>query len=64
MKHENNLQEKLIIQVKNIFLSCLKDAVVDEIYNLIEPGKSGGKLASFLRLLPVVEKKCTRRIII
>ena len=64
MKHENNLQEKLIIQVKNIFLPCLKDAVVDEIYNLIEPGKSCGNLASFLRLLPVVEKKCTRRIII
>ena len=45
IKYENNLQEKLIIQVENIFPSCLKDALVHEIYNLIEPGKSCGKLA-------------------
>ena len=32
------MQEKIII-------SCLKDAGDDEIYNLIEPGKSCGKLA-------------------
>ena len=33
------------MQVENIFISCLKDTVDNEIYNLIEPGKSCGKLA-------------------
>ena len=33
------------MQVENIFISCLKDVVNDEIYNLVEPGKSCGKLA-------------------
>ena len=42
---ENNLQEKLIMQVENISFSFLKDAVDDEIYNLIKPGKICGKLA-------------------
>ena len=42
---ENNLQEKLIMQVGNISFSFLKDAVDDEICNLIKPGKSCGKLA-------------------
>ena len=42
---ENNLQEKLIVQVQNISFSFLKDAVDDEICNLIKPGKSCGKLA-------------------
>ena len=42
---ENNLQGKLIMQLENIFISCLKDVGDDEIYNLIEPGKSSGKLA-------------------
>ena len=32
------------MKVGNIFVSCFKDAVDDEIYNLIEPGKSCGKL--------------------
>ena len=42
---ENNLQEELIVQVQNISFSFLKDAVDDEICNLIKPGKSCGKLA-------------------
>ena len=42
---ENNLQEKLIMQVENISFSFLKDAVDDEIYNLIKPGQTCGKLA-------------------
>ena len=42
---ENNLQEKLIMQVENISFSFMKDAVDDEICNLIKPGKSCGKLA-------------------
>ena len=33
------------MQVENIFISCLNDAVGNKIYNLIEPGKSCGKLA-------------------
>ena len=33
------------MQVENICISCLKDAVDDEVYNLIEPEKSCGKLA-------------------
>ena len=33
------------MQVENIFVSCLKDTVVDEIYKLIEPRKSCSKLA-------------------
>ena len=33
------------MQVENIFISCLKDTVDNEIYNLIEPGKGCGKLA-------------------
>ena len=33
------------MQVENIFISCLKDAMDDEIYNLIEPGRNCGKLA-------------------
>ena len=30
------------MQVENIFNSCLKDAVDNEVYNLIEPGKVVG----------------------
>ena len=30
------------MQVENICISCLKDAVDDEVYNLIEPEKSCG----------------------
>ena len=33
------------MQVENICISCLKDAVDDEVYNLIETEKSCGKLS-------------------
>ena len=42
---KNNLQKKLIIQLENIFVSCLKNALDDETYNLIQPAKSCDKLA-------------------